>query len=86
VSRYDHHAPEPILIGRPLSGNLLSMHRLRLRAGLSQHTLAEMMGVCRSTIRSWERCDSHPPYRVIPSLAEALRVAPDALYFKIETS
>ena len=58
--------------GRHLTG-------LRETAGLTQHQLAERLGLPQSNIAFWERSDKPPRGEVLPQLAQALDVSVDAL-------
>lgn len=48
---------------------------MRIAAGLSQQKLAEMCNVSQGAVSQWERGISHPGFRVIKKLADALRVS-----------
>jgi tetratricopeptide (TPR) repeat protein/transcriptional regulator with XRE-family HTH domain len=51
----------------------------RRALGLTQETLAAMLGVKRSTVIRWERGESEPVSWIRPKLAKALRVSEDRL-------
>lgn len=55
------------------------LHELRDAKGLSRRSLATLTGVSPVTIWKWERGESRPRRRLIPSLARALAVSPIAL-------
>ncbi|MEU5943249.1 helix-turn-helix domain-containing protein, partial [Micromonospora sp. NPDC047548] len=60
----------------------LKRHRLAQRrktVGHTQESLAEKLGVDRTTIVRWERAESAPQPWVRLGLAEALQVTPDQL-------
>lgn len=57
-----------------------ALRAARLRAGYSQSQLARRLGVAEGhTISAWERGQSGPLPSMIPRLARALRVKPEAL-------
>lgn len=61
---------------------MVRRHRLvqrRKTVGLSQESLAEVMGVDRSTVVRWERADTDPQPWHRPRLAEALKVTIEEL-------
>jgi transcriptional regulator with XRE-family HTH domain len=55
---------------------------LRHQRGLSQERLAELAGVDRRTVGSWERGDTAPTLDDLTALAGALRVESWMLLFK----
>ncbi|SCE84813.1 DNA-binding transcriptional regulator, XRE-family HTH domain [Micromonospora haikouensis] len=60
----------------------LRRHRLAQRrktVGYTQESLAEKLGVDRTTVVRWERAESEPQPWARPRLADALRVSPDEL-------
>lgn len=62
---------------RPAYGRHLT--ELREAAGLTQHQLAERLGLPQSNIAFWERSDKPPRGEVLPQLARTLSVSVDAL-------
>lgn len=56
-----------------------NLQKLRKRSGLTQETLAEMIGVTRQTVAKWETEESVPDLETAGRLAEALDVALDDL-------
>ncbi len=57
----------------------LRLAQRRKAVGLSQESLAEVLGVDPSTVRRWERADNDPQPWHRPNLARALRVTLDEL-------
>ena len=46
--------------------------RLRRRAGLTQHRLAKLTGICASTISLWENAEIHLPPEAVAKIGRAL--------------
>jgi len=53
---------------------------LRSRAGHSQESFADAIGVCRNTITGWECGRFQPSLDRVPRICEALFVSPDDLF------
>ena len=60
------------------------MHRrikeFRLKTGLTQHQLAERMGVLQTTVSMWETGQGKPRTDKLPQLAKLLGCTIDELY------
>ena len=52
----------------------------RLKAGLTQHQLAERMGVLQTTVSMWETGQGKPRTDKLPQLARILGCTIDELY------
>jgi DNA-binding XRE family transcriptional regulator len=57
------------------------LRQLRKQAGFTQETLADHLGVNRTTVRRWEAGLTPPTPRLRPSLADALRVSRNWISF-----
>lgn len=55
------------------------MRDIRNQRGLTQHELAELVGVRGGTISRWERDLTHPHGEVLLALSQALAISVDAL-------
>lgn len=53
---------------------------LREARGISQESLAQMLGIDRSTVAKWETSDVYPRGEKILALADALHCSIDALF------
>ena len=47
----------------------------RLKAGLEQAELAEMIGVTPAAVGNWERCIARPDFDTVPKLCSVLRIS-----------
>lgn len=56
------------------------LKELRKKCGLTQVTLASMMGVSQSSLAGWEAGNSYPSAEKLPKLADILGVSIDQLY------
>ena len=54
--------------------------RLRKERGMTQETLAEMIGVSAQTISKWENAATYPDVALLPVIADVFGVTIDALY------
>ena len=54
--------------------------RLRKERGMTQETLAEMIGVSAQTISKWENANTWPDVALLPVMADVFGVSIDALY------
>lgn len=59
---------------------LAGLRPLRIRAGLKQTELAQMIGTSKECVRAWERGEYWPSASWLPKLAEALSCSLDDLY------
>lgn len=48
--------------------------------GMSQDTLAQLVGVTQGTVSRWERGQSQPEHRLIPKISKELGAAPGVLF------
>ncbi|MFD5572974.1 helix-turn-helix transcriptional regulator [Streptomyces cadmiisoli] len=62
-----------------MAAKRLGLARRRKAAGHTQESLAEFLGVERSTVGRWESADTEPQAWLRPKLARALRVSSDEL-------
>ena len=53
--------------------------QLRMKAGLTQEQLAEMLYVTREMVSKWERNVSQPEYSMVEKIAGLLSVSPDEI-------
>lgn len=53
---------------------------LRKRRGLTQDSLAEMLGVTAQAVSKWERGESMPDVSLLPALARIFEVSIDSLF------
>ena len=53
----------------------------RREKGMTQETLADMVGVSAAAVSKWETCASYPDITLLPPLARALGLSVDALRF-----
>lgn len=59
---------------------VLRIKLLRVARGMSQEELAKMIGVTQGAVSQWEKGLTHPGFKVIPKLANALGVTSDELF------
>ena len=62
-----------------------NLKRLRKEAGLSRHTLSEMICYSEKSVEKWESAHATPPLSVICRLSEIFAVALDSLIYADET-
>ena len=55
------------------------MHRLRLKRGMTQQTLADALEVSVSAVQKWERGQSEPNTRTLQRMADLFGVSLDEL-------
>ena len=58
----------------------------RVNAGLTQHDVAEKIGVSENTLRSWENGKTLPSVAVARKLAELYGLSLDNIFFATETN
>ena len=56
---------------------------LRIKSGMTQEQLAEMLGVTQGAVAQWEKGLTHPAYETLPKLAKVFGVTVDDLFRKV---
>ena len=62
-----------------------NLKRLRKEAGLSRHTLSEMICYSEKSVEKWESAHATPPLSVICRLSEIFAVSLDSLIYADKT-
>lgn len=60
-----------------------TLKSLRYAQGLTQKALADKIGVSPVTVFQWEHGKYKPTARIMPTLANALGISPEELFFAI---
>lgn len=57
-----------------------NIKELRIKKGLTQEQLAEVLGVSAQAVSKWERCETYPDGAILVPLANTLEVSLDRLF------
>lgn len=58
---------------------MVQIKAARKAVGMSQANLAKMVGVTQGAVSQWERGITHPGFKILPKLAQALKLSLDDL-------